>query len=509
MDVDVDSRRSDQVFDWSKAIETGDSDIDDQHRVLFDFLRDLKAASGKTDNDAAITKIIDGLKNYVATHFAYEERLMDDFDYDDRRSHKNAHSIFIREVDALEKRASTTGDIGDKLADFIFDWLVSHITRVDRTMISKLNGDDREVFAADINAAQTRTVVDGAFSAAGLVERASVRLGGAHNQVQRARLHYELADASERLISLINLAQVRVENYGCTITDLNRLRGIKGAVTTSVRGLLTITVKGLIDYGGNILSGRHGLPFGVGVALTHKVERIGMLIRLIGGFNELDDALKDEVKRATETANEVVAMEAKVMSIPNLRLNRRTSKSPDVGNSVGSDYDHGFVDISVDASRRIAEALARAVSHGGISLTDLFDENYVPVPGSNPPQHLTKVVALTDRIFPEIQEAALAANPSIIFAVAVDRNGYLPTHNRQYSQPPGDDPAWNAANCRNRRIFNDHTGLAAAQNTTPILLQTYLRDMGGGEVTIMRDASAPITVKGRHWGAFRIGYPIP
>jgi methyl-accepting chemotaxis protein len=29
--------------------------------------------------------------------------------------------------------------------------------------------------------------------------------------------------------------------------------------------------------------------------------------------------------------------------------------------------------------------------------------------------------------------------------------------------------------------------------------------MGGGNFVLMKDASAPIFVRGRHWGAFRMG----
>ena len=63
-------------------------------------------------------------------------------------------------------------------------------------------------------------------------------------------------------------------------------------------------------------------------------------------------------------------------------------------------------------------------------------------------------------------------------------------------------------NCRNRRIFNDRTGLAAGRNTKPFLLQTYRRDMGGGNFSLMKDLSAPIIINGRHWGGLRIGFKI-
>lgn len=99
-------------------------------------------------------------------------------------------------------------------------------------------------------------------------------------------------------------------------------------------------------------------------------------------------------------------------------------------------------------------------------------------------------------------------DPRVVFCVTVDRNGYLPTHNNIFSKPQGADPVWNNANCRNRRMFNDRTGLRAGQNTQPFLLQTYRRDMGGGSFVLMKDLSIPIIVKGRHWGGLRLGYRV-
>ena len=124
----------------------------------------------------------------------------------------------------------------------------------------------------------------------------------------------------------------------------------------------------------------------------------------------------------------------------------------------------------------------------------------------NPQQHKTRFADFTDRVLTDLQERILAGHDPIVFCAAVDEGGYLPTHNRKFSQPQGGDPAWNAANSRNRRIFNDRVGLSAGRNVKPVLVQTYRRDMGGGEFALMKDCSAPIMVRGRHWGGFRIGY---
>lgn len=170
--------------------------------------------------------------------------------------------------------------------------------------------------------------------------------------------------------------------------------------------------------------------------------------------------------------------------------------------------DTPIIDLCRATAQRIGRMFELAVARSEISTADLFDEDYRPVAGSDPQQHMTRFVALTDRLLPDVQEPILTFDPRIAFCAALDRNGFLPTHNLIYSKPQGDDPVWNSANCRNRRIFNDRTGLSAGRSTRSFLLQTYRRDMGGGNFVLMKDVSAPITVKGRHWGGFRIGFRV-
>ncbi|HEY0918126.1 methyl-accepting chemotaxis protein [Devosia sp.] len=170
--------------------------------------------------------------------------------------------------------------------------------------------------------------------------------------------------------------------------------------------------------------------------------------------------------------------------------------------------DTPIIELAQDIAGRIARLFEAALARGELTQAELFDEAYRPVPGTDPQQLLTRFVPFTDRHLPPLQEPVLGFDPRITFCAAVDRNGYLPTHNRVYSQRQGKDPVWNAANCRNRRLFNDRTGLAAGRSERPFLLQTYRRDMGGGKFVLMKDCSAPITVHGRHWGGFRIGYKV-
>ncbi|SIS99794.1 protoglobin domain-containing protein [Insolitispirillum peregrinum] len=158
------------------------------------------------------------------------------------------------------------------------------------------------------------------------------------------------------------------------------------------------------------------------------------------------------------------------------------------------------------AQRRdmVVQVIEKAVQERRLKPEELFDTQYQLIPGSNPPQFTVRYLPVFDAILPALQDEVLKELPKAALCCAVDRNGYLPTHNSQYSQPQGDDPAWNNAYCRNRRIFNDRTGLSAARNTKPFLLQTYARDIGDGNVVMMRDISMPLIICGQHWGALRL-----
>ncbi|MGC2177385.1 MAG: methyl-accepting chemotaxis protein [Bradyrhizobium sp.] len=168
-----------------------------------------------------------------------------------------------------------------------------------------------------------------------------------------------------------------------------------------------------------------------------------------------------------------------------------------------------FVTRAMEAGVQLREIFDHGVSSGAIPIDAMFDANYVEISGSNPPQHRTRILDWADRALPSFQEAFLAKDPRMVFCVAIDRNGYLPVHNKIYSHPQrAGDVAWNTAHSRNRRIFNDTAGLAAGRNQRTYLIQSYARDMGNGKTVMMREIDVPIRVQGRHWGGFRTAYKL-
>jgi methyl-accepting chemotaxis protein len=154
------------------------------------------------------------------------------------------------------------------------------------------------------------------------------------------------------------------------------------------------------------------------------------------------------------------------------------------------------------AATEVGQILERAVDSGRVRLEDLFEQAYQPIPNTKPPKFKTKFDDLTDQVLTPVQEKLLDQNPWLVYAISCDRKGYVPTHNRKFSQPLTGDEKVDFVNNRTKRMFDDPVGKRCGDHEQPFLLQTYRRDTG----EVMHDISAPVMVKGRHWGGFRIGY---
>lgn len=154
-------------------------------------------------------------------------------------------------------------------------------------------------------------------------------------------------------------------------------------------------------------------------------------------------------------------------------------------------------------ARQYGDFFDQAIDSGLATVADVFDKSYVEIKGydfKDKPKYHTRYDALTDKAVLVFQDKFLD-NSEFVFAVGVDENGYLPTHNTRFQKPVSGDAQQDLAGNRTKRIFNDPVGIAAAKNTDPSLLQVYKRDTG----ETMWDVSSPIFVKGKHWGGFRVG----
>jgi methyl-accepting chemotaxis protein len=231
---------------------------------------------------------------------------------------------------------------------------------------------------------------------------------------------------------------------------------------------------------------------GVTRAATSNLAHCDMVISELGELAKGVDLSSSDLKVADDRVAKLLDLSENLIEL--------------VADSGVETADAPLIRTVIETAKTISAAFEAAITRGEISLDQLMDEKYREIPGTDPKQYLTEYVDFTDRILPPIQDPLQKSDSRIVFCVAWARGGYLPTHNPNYRKPQGADPVWNNANCRNRRLFDDRAVKKVAANTKPFLLQTYRRDMGGGNFVLMKDLSSPIFIRGRHWGAFRMGF---
>lgn len=172
--------------------------------------------------------------------------------------------------------------------------------------------------------------------------------------------------------------------------------------------------------------------------------------------------------------------------------------------SVGNYHDavKGYIR---EVEAEVLAAIQKGLKERTITLENLFDRNYVPIPNTSPQKFTTRFDSFFDRVVSPFQESIVNRDNKVLYVICVDNNGYAPCHNLRYTKPLTGNPEIDKNNNRTKRIFDDHTGIRCARNTEGFLLQTYRRDTG----EILNDMSKPLNIDNRHWGCIRIGYLAP
>ncbi len=311
-----------------------------------------------------------------------------------------------------------------------------------------------------------------------------------------------MKDVSERNVSAQSMAR-KVSNISRNV--IRDVSGLRGAMTMLLR----------TSYAGNR---RHSerVPLGMTVTLKQNgTEFVGTTADLsLGGVSLRVDRAEDHLKTGAchIVLDKLGAFDMDIRQVADNVVNAAFGAHTEGEKArivqlleETKNHDKTYVALVQEAANRTEEAFETALRKNQISFDDFFDIDYQPIANTDPRQMLTKFTAITDEYLPDIQEEIIQRAPNIVFCAAVDRAAYLPTHNKVYMKEQSDDPIWNDANCRNRRIFADPAGLRAARNTQPVLVQAYDRKVGD-QVVLLKEVDAPIYIRGRHWGNVRMAY---
>jgi methyl-accepting chemotaxis protein len=278
---------------------------------------------------------------------------------------------------------------------------------------------------------------------------------------------------SGNIDGMITLVQGTLDETTRINEDAQHTRAVVERAAENFRGM----VRDFEDTSGQLA--------GIAAAMEQMTATNANVTSDVGQINALSREVAEHMQQSGAAANDL-------------------SRSTEQVQEMASRFRIGFGDL--EANMRVVQRVRDELQAGLKAMKDrglnVFDRNYRPIPNTAPQKYKTAYDDEVARAFQGIYDRLVADAKGGRFALLVDVNGYGPTHNSKFSRPLSGDPQADLLNSRDKRIFNDSTGAAAAKNTRPFLLQTYMRDTG----EILSDLSMPVIVDGQHWGALRLGF---
>jgi methyl-accepting chemotaxis protein len=288
-----------------------------------------------------------------------------------------------------------------------------------------------------------------------------------------ARVNQETREIAERSAAMLTLVQ-QTESGTRSITD---------GVTQSAGGIESTTrrFEAVVDDFRTMAREVQGIVGSIG-------ELAGVNREMHNRIGAVSDSARVVHELMAQSAERVDALRQSTESIQGSLAEFRT------GGTV--------FDALVEATTRLRDDTTAVLRRHAAAGVPIFDDAYQRIEGSDPPRFTTRYDQAVEAELQALYDALLQRLDGCLYALAVDRNGYAPAHNRKFSEPPTGQREHDLAKSRHKRIFDDPVGIKLARNTRPVLFQSYLRDTG----EVVNDLSMPIVIDGRHWGAVRVGF---
>lgn len=125
------------MITWTKALEVGHVEIDNQHKKLFHLANRIErmVQENNFDNKILQKRILE-LRQYTEYHFSWEESFMEDNNFSSIEDHKEEHLICINAISEMLQQYSnptiSVEELSKEIYTYLTYWLREHVLRRDR-----------------------------------------------------------------------------------------------------------------------------------------------------------------------------------------------------------------------------------------------------------------------------------------------------------------------------------------------------------------------------------------
>ena len=173
-----------------------------------------------------------------------------------------------------------------------------------------------------------------------------------------------------------------------------------------------------------------------------------------------------------------------------------------------SPADSLMVEKAMLAAEEVAQVAEKGLADGSLTMDALFDQNYRPIEGSNPPRYRTRLMDWAHEHWRPILDRTTESDKRITATACTDMKGYLPTHLTEHSRAPTGDLAYDTKHCRNGRILFDPIDQKAKRSNAPYMMAVYRQEGDGKVYRVVRNVYVPLVIGGKRWGDLELAYAL-
>jgi hemerythrin len=128
------------LLSWKPEYSVGVESVDFEHREMIDLINAIYDAIEDKKNPQSIEHFLGEVHTTISAHFALEERVMRNANYEEFEAHKEDHEELLDEIRDLMDRYFDAPDRGlQLLQENLSGWFAGHFSTFDARLHGKLD----------------------------------------------------------------------------------------------------------------------------------------------------------------------------------------------------------------------------------------------------------------------------------------------------------------------------------------------------------------------------------
>lgn len=120
------------LIEWKDEFSIGIASVDQEHRELINLINDLHGKMSRGTDQDQVVSALGEIFAQISAHFALEEKIMRDTEYDGYPSHKSDHEALLDELRDIMDRVEDDGTFDEKRLSRELDvWFTEHFRTQD------------------------------------------------------------------------------------------------------------------------------------------------------------------------------------------------------------------------------------------------------------------------------------------------------------------------------------------------------------------------------------------